>query len=148
MPRLAALVLVLAVLTLVTAALAADPAAPPPPGLLPPTAPMADFNQPAQSSWSLITAMHVRGPEKFIGAAVVILLLIALVMFAGMLRHVYGGRARAPPPRPRPRPAAHPSPPSHRPPPRPPPRRAPPPARATLPRPHALPGRCPVSPAT
>jgi hypothetical protein len=41
--------------------------------------------------------MHIRGPEKIIGTAVVVLLLIALVMFAGMLRHVYGGaRARRP----------------------------------------------------
>jgi hypothetical protein len=35
--------------------------------------------------------MHIRGPEKIIGTAVVVLLLIAIVMFAGMLRHVYGG---------------------------------------------------------
>src|SRR3989442_15592803 len=97
MPRLAALVLVLAVLTLAAAARAADPPSPPAPGLLPPTAPMADFNQPAQSASSLIAALHVRGPEKIIGTAVVLLLLIALVMFAGMLRHVYGGRR--PPPR-------------------------------------------------
>jgi hypothetical protein len=91
MPRLAALVLVVAVLMLATAAPAADPGAPSPPGLLPPTAPMADFNQPAQSSSSLIQTLHVRGPEKIIGAAVVVLLLIALVMFAAMLRYVYGG---------------------------------------------------------
>ena len=51
----------------------------------------ADFNQPAQSSSSLIAALHIRGPEKIIGTAVVLLLLIAIVMFAGMLRHVYGG---------------------------------------------------------
>jgi len=95
MPRLAALVLVLAVLTLAAVALAADPPSPPPPGLLPPTAPTADFNQPAQSSSSLIAALHVRGPEKIIGAAVVLLLLTALVMFAAMLRHVYGGGTRA-----------------------------------------------------
>ena len=56
---------------------------------------MADFNQPSQSSSSLIQALHVRGPEKIIGTAVVLLLLIAIVMFAGMLRHVYGG-ARPP----------------------------------------------------
>jgi len=95
MPRLLALFLVVAVLPLAAAALAADPPAPMPPGMLPPTAPMADFNQPAQSASSLIAALHIRGPEKIIGTAVVLLLLIALVMFAGMLRHVYGG-ARSP----------------------------------------------------
>jgi len=59
--------------------------------MLPPTAPMADFNQPAQSSSSLIAALHIRGPEKIIGTAVVLLLLIAIVMFRRMLRHAYGG---------------------------------------------------------
>ncbi|HZF07001.1 MAG TPA: hypothetical protein VE932_21880 [Patescibacteria group bacterium] len=97
MPRLLVLILVVAVLSLAAAALAADPPSPPPPGMLPPTAPMADFNQPSQSSSSLIQALHVRGPEKIIGTAVVLLLLIAIVMFAGMLRHVYGG-ARSPRP--------------------------------------------------
>jgi len=96
MSRLCALVLVVVGLCLAVPALAADPPSPPPPGMLPPTAPMADFNQPAQSSSSLINAMHIRGPEKIIGAAVVVLLLIALVMFAGMLRHVYGGGASSP----------------------------------------------------
>jgi len=96
MSRLCALVLVVVGLSLAVPALAADPPSPPPPGMLPPTAPMADFNQPAQSSSSLINAMHIRGPEKIIGAAVVVLLLIALVMFAGMLRHVYGGGASSP----------------------------------------------------
>jgi len=33
--------------------------------------------------------MHIRGPEKILGTVVVLLLLIAIVMFAGMLRHVY-----------------------------------------------------------
>ncbi len=87
MPRLLALCLVLAVLIPAVGALAADP---PPPGILPPTAPSADFNQPGQSS-GLVAALHIRGPEKIIGTAVVLLLLIALVMFVGMLRHVYGG---------------------------------------------------------
>jgi len=89
MPRFLALcVLVVIVLTAVGAALAADPASPPSPGILPPTAPMADFNQPGQSS-GLVAAMHIRGPEKILGTVVVLLLLIAIVMFAGMLRHVY-----------------------------------------------------------
>jgi len=96
MSRLCALVLVVVGLCLAVPALAADPPSPPPPGLLPPTAPMADFNQPAQSSSSLIAALHIRGPEKIIGTAVVLLLLIAIVMFAGMLRHVYGGGASSP----------------------------------------------------
>ena len=91
MSRLCALVLVVAGLCLAVPALAADPPSPTPPGMLPPTAPMADFNQPGQSSSSLIAALHIRGPEKIIGIAVVLLLLIAIVMFAGMLRHVYGG---------------------------------------------------------
>jgi hypothetical protein len=96
MSRLCALVLVVVGLCLAVPALAADPPPPPPPGMLPPTAPMADFNQPAQSSSSLIAALHIRGPEKIIGTAVVVLLLIAIVMFAGMLRHVYGGGASSP----------------------------------------------------
>ena len=95
MSRLCALILVVVGVWLAVPALPADPPSPPPPGMLPPTAPMADFNQPAQSASSLIAALHVRGPEKIIGTAVVLLLLIALVMFAGMLRHVYGG-ARSP----------------------------------------------------
>src|SRR5689334_24974182 len=96
MPRLVALVLAVAVLTLAGSALAAGTTAPPPsPGLLPPTAPFADFNQPAQSSSWIVTTLHVRGPEKIIGAAVVVLLLISLVMFAGMLRHAYGAGARS-----------------------------------------------------
>ena len=95
MSRLCALILVVVGVWLAVPALAADPPSPPPPGMLPPTAPTADFNQPAQSSSSLIAALHIRGPEKIIGTAVVLLLLIALVMFAGMLRHVYGG-ARSP----------------------------------------------------
>jgi len=95
MSRLCALVLVVVGLWLAVPAAAADPPSPPPPGMLPPTAPMADFNQPAQSSSSLIAALHIRGPEKIIGTAVVLLLLIAIVMFAGMLRHVYAG-ARSP----------------------------------------------------
>jgi hypothetical protein len=90
MPRFLALCLVLAMLIPAATALAADPPAPPQPGILPPTAPFGDFNEPGQSSWALIRAMHIRGPEKILGVAVVILLLIALVMFAGMLRHVYG----------------------------------------------------------
>ena len=95
MLRLVALCLVLVALLSATVALAADPPAPPKPGILPPTAPIADFNEPAQSSWAIVRAMHIRGPEKIIAVAVVTLLLIALVMFAGMLRHVYGGpRAR------------------------------------------------------
>jgi hypothetical protein len=94
MPRLLALCLVLVALLPALAALAADPASPSSPGILPPTAPNADFNEPGQSS-GLVAAMHIRGPEKIIGTAVVLLLLIALVMFIGMLRHVYGGpRAR------------------------------------------------------
>ena len=94
MLRLVALCLVLVVLMPGLTALAADSSSPPQPGILPPTAPFADFNQPAQSS-GLVAAMHIRGPEKILGAAVVILLLIAIVMFAGMLRQVYGG-PRAP----------------------------------------------------
>ena len=90
MTRLLALGLVVVALTLAAVAFAADPPSPPQPGLLPPTAPSADFNQPAQSSSALVAALHLRGPEKIIGTAVVLLLLIALVMFAGMLRHVYG----------------------------------------------------------
>jgi|SRR5689334_21212041 hypothetical protein len=90
MPRLVALCLVLAVLIPAAVALAADPSAPPQPGILPPTAPFGDFNEPGQSSWALVRAMHIRGPEKVLGIVVVLLLLIALVMFAGMLRHVYG----------------------------------------------------------
>jgi len=91
MSRLCALILVVVGVWLAVPALAADPPSPPPPGMLPPTAPTADFNQPAQSSSSLIAALHIRGPEKIIGTAVVLLLLIAIVMFAGMLRHAYGG---------------------------------------------------------
>lgn len=90
MPRVLALCVVLVVLAGAVAALAADPS-PTSPGILPPTAPFADFNQPGQSSSTLISTMHIRGPEKVIGTAVVVLLLIAIVMFAGMLRHVYGG---------------------------------------------------------
>ena len=97
MPRVLALGLVLVVLTAAAVALAADPPSPPSPGILPPTAPFADFNQPGQSSSALIATMHIRGPEKILGTVVVVLLLIAIVMFAGMLRHVYGG---ARPPRP------------------------------------------------
>jgi hypothetical protein len=93
MPRLLALGVLVAMLTAVVPAFAADP---PSPGLLPPTAPFADFNQPGQSS-GIVAAMHIRGPEKIIGTAVVILLLIALVMFAAMLRSAYGGpHARRP----------------------------------------------------
>jgi hypothetical protein len=91
MSRFVALCLVLAALTPAVAALAADPPSPPPPGMLPPTAPSADFNQPSQSSSALVAAMHIRGPEKIIGTAVVLLLLIAIAMFAGMLRSAYGG---------------------------------------------------------
>jgi hypothetical protein len=91
MPRRLALCLVLVALTLAAAAFATDPPSPPQPGILPPTAPSADFNQPGQSSSALVAALHIRGPEKIIGTAVVLLLLIAIVMFAGMLRHVYGG---------------------------------------------------------
>jgi hypothetical protein len=87
MPRLVALCLVLVVLLPGLTAIAADSSQP---GILPPTAPFADFNQPGQSS-GLVAAMHIRGPEKIIGLAVVILLLIAIVMFAGMLRQAYGG---------------------------------------------------------
>lgn len=90
MLRLLALCLVLATLVPAFAALAADPSAPPQPGILPPTAPIGDFNEPGQSSSALIRAMHIRGPEKILGTAVVALLLIALVMFVGMLRQVYG----------------------------------------------------------
>ena len=90
MPRLLALCLVLAMLIPAVAAIAADPSAPPQPGILPPTAPFGDFNEPGQSSSALVRAMHIRGPEKILGTVVVVLLLIALVMFAGMLRHVYG----------------------------------------------------------
>jgi len=90
MLRVVALCLVLVVLMPGLTALAADSSSPPQPGILPPTAPFADFNQPGQSS-GLVAAMHIRGPEKILGAAVVILLLIAIVMFAGMLRQVYGG---------------------------------------------------------
>ena len=58
---------------------------------------LGDFNQPGQSSSALIATMHIRGPEKILGIVVVVLLLIAIVMFAGMLRHVYGGaRPRRP----------------------------------------------------
>ena len=97
MPRFFALCLVLVVLLGgAVPVLAADPS-PASPGILPPTAPFADFNQPGQSSSWLVSTMHIRGPEKVIGTAVVLLLLIAVVMFAGMLRHVYGG---APPRRP------------------------------------------------
>ena len=98
MPKVLALCLVLVVVVLSGAvpAPAAD-ASPTSPGMLPPTAPFADFNQPSQSSSTLISTMHIRGPEKIIGTAVVVLLLIAIVMFAGMLRHVYGGaRLRRP----------------------------------------------------
>ena len=95
-----ALVLALMLLALAGAALAADhdkksslldllSSA----GALPPTAPAGDFNTPDQSSSSLIAALHVRGPEKIIGAAVVVLLLACVVMFAGMLRQVYGSGA-------------------------------------------------------
>jgi hypothetical protein len=99
MSRLVALLALSLVLVGMTGAatttLAADGSAAP--GMLPPTAPFADFNEPGQSSSALIATMHIRGPEKIIGTAVVVLLLIALVMFAGMLRHVYGGaRARRP----------------------------------------------------
>src|SRR5438105_94806 len=56
MSRLCALVLVVVGLCLAVPALAADPPSPPPPGMLPPTAPAADFNQPAQSASSLLAA--------------------------------------------------------------------------------------------
>ena len=94
MSRLVALCLVL-VMLLPAVVLAANPPSPPQPGILPPTAPIGDFNEPAQSSWAIVRAMHMRGPEKILAVVVVTLLLIALIMFAGMLRHVYG------PPRPR-----------------------------------------------
>ena len=96
MPRLFALCLVLVILSGAVPVLAADPS-PTSPGILPPTAPFADFNQPGQSSSWLVQTMHIRGPEKVLGSVVILLLLIAVVMFAGMLRHVYGG---ARPPRP------------------------------------------------
>jgi hypothetical protein len=96
MPRLLALCVLVAMLTAVAPAIAADPPSPSSPGLLPPTAPMADFNTPGQSS-GIVAAMHIRGPEKIIGTAVVILLLICLVMFVVMLRSAYGGpHARRP----------------------------------------------------
>ena len=96
MPKALTLCLVLVVLSGAIPALAAD-SSPMSPGILPPTAPFADFNQPGQSSSTLISTMHIRGPEKIIGTAVVLLLLIALVMFAGMLRHAYGdARPRRP----------------------------------------------------
>jgi len=96
MPRFLALCLVLVVLSGAVPVLAADPS-PASPGILPPTAPFADFNAPGQSSSWLVSTMHIRGPEKIIGVVVVVLLLIAVVMFAGMLRHVYGGaRPRRP----------------------------------------------------
>jgi hypothetical protein len=94
MPRVLALGLIVVVLTAAVVAFAADPPTPTSPGMLPPTAPFADFNQPGQSSSALIATMHIRGPEKIIGTVVVVLLLIAIVMFAGMLRHVYGGARR------------------------------------------------------
>jgi hypothetical protein len=98
MARLLSLLLALAVLGSAAAALAAEPKSSPldmlsPSGMLPPTAPAADFNTSDQSSSSLIAALHVRGPEKVIGAAVVVLLLACVVMFAGMLRQVYGSGA-------------------------------------------------------
>jgi hypothetical protein len=90
------LCVLVATLTAVVPAFAADPPSPPSPGVLPPTAPFADFNGPGQSS-GIVAAMHIRGPEMIIGIAVVILLLIALVMFAVMLRTAYGGpHARRP----------------------------------------------------
>ena len=96
MSRFLALSLVLVVLSGAVPVLAADPS-PTSPGILPPTAPFADFNGPGQSSSSLVSTLHIRGPEKIIGTVVVVLLLIAVVMFAGMLRHVYGGaRPRRP----------------------------------------------------
>jgi hypothetical protein len=49
MPKALALCLVLVVLSGAVPALAADPS-PTSPGILPPTAPFADFNQPGQSS--------------------------------------------------------------------------------------------------
>jgi hypothetical protein len=94
MPRFLALCLVLAVLSVAIPVLAADPS-PTSPGILPPTAPFADFNGPGQSSSLLVSTMHIRGPEKILGTVVVVLLLIAVVMFAGMLRHVYGGPRRS-----------------------------------------------------
>jgi hypothetical protein len=94
MPRFLALVL----LVVLTAALAAPAGAVPSPldivrtnSQLPPTAPDADFNEPGQSSSWLVSTLHMRGPEKLIATAVALLLLLSLVMFAGMLRHVYGG---------------------------------------------------------
>ena len=105
MPRLVALgvpvvplgVLLVALLSPIAVLAAANPASPPQPGILPPTAPIGDFNEPAQSSWAIVRAMHIRGPEKILGVVVVLLLMIALVMFAGMLRQVYGGpRTRRP----------------------------------------------------
>ena len=96
MPRVLALCVVVIVLSGAAPAHAAYPS-PTSAGILPPTAPFADFNQPGQSSSTLISTMHIRGPEKIIGIAVVVLLLIAIVMFAGMLRHAYGGaRPRRP----------------------------------------------------
>ena len=102
MPRLLAtlLVLVLAVLTVAAVTSAADEKSAAPsgpmsvltPGLLKPTAPYADYNQPAQSS-GLVAALHMRTPEKIIFAAVAVLLLICVVMFAFMLRQVYGAPA-------------------------------------------------------
>ncbi len=72
-------------------AFAANPPSPPQPGILPPTAPIADFNEPDQSSWAIVRAMHIRGPEKILAVVVLTLLVIALLMFIGMLRHVYAG---------------------------------------------------------
>jgi hypothetical protein len=52
-----------------------------------------------QSSSRIVAALHMRGPEKILAAAVALLLLVALVMFAVMLRQVYGAPAREAAPR-------------------------------------------------
>jgi hypothetical protein len=103
MPRLlaTALVLVFAVLTLVLVACAADEKAAAPsgpmslltPGQLKPTAPYADFNEPGQSSSGLVSGMHMRAPEKILALVVTVLLVVCVVMFAFMLRQVYGAPA-------------------------------------------------------
>jgi hypothetical protein len=49
--------------------------------ILPPTAPMGDFNN------AIIDTIHARPMELLFGIPVLVLLVISLLMFAAMLRH-------------------------------------------------------------
>jgi len=55
--------------------------------ILPPTAPMGDFNN------AVIQTIHARPLELLFGIPVLVLLVVSLLMFAVMLRNALGHRA-------------------------------------------------------